>query len=1122
MSDSTAQRGLLFAALAEQMDFVGRKQLLAAGRVWTGDKSQSIGEILVRQGALLPERRALLDALVEEHLRMHEGDPDASLAAVRTKGVICEELQRLDGQELEVTFTHTPETRKAGEPSSTVAWWGKTLPGGRFRVLRPQGRGGSGLVWVAQDEELHREVAFKELQEQHADNPRQRQRFVLEAEITGALEHPGIVPIYGLGRHDNGRPYYAMRFVRGESLRDSIARFHAANAAQPNRVGRTLELRKLLRHFLDMCNAVGFAHSRGVLHRDLKPSNIMLGRYGETLVLDWGLAKLVARPETAGDPEKVTLHPVAAQDLAETQLGKVVGTPAYMSPEQAEGRNDLLGPATDVYSLGATLYHLLAGDSPLHKSDSMSVLDKVRRGDFPPPSAIDPDVPRVLEAVCLKAMALNPKDRYATPGALAEDIEHWLADEPTTAHRDTPWERLGRWMRRHRSWVRAGAAALSLTAIIAVTAALLVNRARQEAADLADRNAALAEQERAARQVAVARLRAARQAVDTWLTGASEVLKNFPNMQAARQRLLTQAAADYESFAAQSSSDPELELERGRTYLRLGDVRRQAGNTREALAAYATARDLCRRLAEERPEDVETPMELANAEIHTGLLLADIGELPAATEQYRSAAAHLAAVQETAPQNVRCRELRGACLLNYGSLQHRVGDRAAAERLLREALDVYERLARETANDGRPAAGHQARAIAASNLLATIFVDDGRHEQALTMLQRTIAASAGWAVAAGGNPELVESRAATHLYLADVFRALGRDDEEMAAYRAATADYEALQRAMPDVPLYREGLALGWIDVGQLLHETGRDAEAEKVLRQAMPHFEWLVGRYPDVLGYVEGRAAASDVLGQILGDLGRRDDALKMLAAAVDGFHEVRELVPDSVAYRERYAVCCSHRAQLYHKSGDSARAEEDFHTAAGLLEDLGRNAPNEVSYRSGLAFVCEHRGRWSRSADKKAEAEADFRRARDIREGLVRDGAPPNEVYLLAWFYANCAEPALRDPARACELARTACDRNPQNAWYHLALAAGHYRSADCAAAETALREAQRLRSDAAAPFWFYAAMIEHRLGRAERAAESYGRGCQWLKDNSPDRQEWCALRDEAAGVLGMKPSK
>jgi tetratricopeptide (TPR) repeat protein len=327
---------------------------------------------------------------------------------------------------------------------------------------------------------------------------------------------------------------------------------------------------------------------------------------------------------------------------------------------------------------------------------------------------------------------------------------------------------------------------------------------------------------------------------------------------------------------------------------------------------------------------------------------------------------------------------------------------------------------------------------------------------------------------------------------------------------------------MPDVPLYREGLALGWIDVGQLLHETGRDAEAEKVLRQAMPHFEWLVGRYPDVLGYVEGRAAASDVLGQILGDLGRRDDALKMLAAAVDGFHEVRELVPDSVAYRERYAVCCSHRAQLYHKSGDSARAEEDFHTAAGLLEDLGRNAPNEVSYRSGLAFVCEHRGRWSRSADKKAEAEADFRRARDIREGLVRDGAPPNEVYLLAWFYANCAEPALRDPARACELARTACDRNPQNAWYHLALAAGHYRSADCAAAETALREAQRLRSDAAAPFWFYAAMIEHRLGRAERAAESYGRGCQWLKDNSPDRQEWCALRDEAAGVLGMKPSK
>ena len=229
-------------------------------------------------------------------------------------------------------------------------------------------------------------MALKEIQERYASEPQPRSRFLLEAEITGGLEHPGIVPVYGLGHHLDGRPFYAMRFVRGESLKEAVARFHApvgpvgrvseahpsdtqtptpstgavAHTRRASGAGRaaahsttTLELRRLLSRFLDVCNAIAYAHSRGVLHRDIKPGNILLGPYGETLVVDWGLAKVIGRDETGTSDSSAepTLRPPSASGTGDTLAGTALGTPAYMSPEQAEGRLDLLGPASDVYSL---------------------------------------------------------------------------------------------------------------------------------------------------------------------------------------------------------------------------------------------------------------------------------------------------------------------------------------------------------------------------------------------------------------------------------------------------------------------------------------------------------------------------------------------------------------------------------------------------------------------------------------------------------------------------------------------------------------------------------------------------------------------------------------------------
>jgi serine/threonine protein kinase len=330
----------------------------------------------------------------------------------------------------------------------------------RYRILRPHARGGLGEVFVALDQELHREVALKEIQEERAHDSVSRGRFLLEAEITGGLEHPGIVPVYGLGQYSDGRPYYAMRFIKGDNLKEAIRRFHEAEKPGRDPGERSLALRDLLRRFVDVCNAVAYAHSRGVLHRDLKPGNIMLGRYGETLVVDWGLAKSVGRSDQTRTTEESTLQPSSGSDWAATVMGTVIGTPAYMSPEQAAGRLDLLGPASDIYSLGATLYALLTGTAPFDESDKGELLQQVQRGAWLAPRQLKADTPAALDAICRKAMALKPEDRYATVLELADDIEHWLADEPVTAWRE-PWTvRSRRWLRRHRVLVTGLAAAL--------------------------------------------------------------------------------------------------------------------------------------------------------------------------------------------------------------------------------------------------------------------------------------------------------------------------------------------------------------------------------------------------------------------------------------------------------------------------------------------------------------------------------------------------------------------------------------------------------------------------------------------------------------------------------------
>jgi serine/threonine-protein kinase len=445
-----ADRNLLLGILAARLNLVKCDPLIKAMNAWVQARDGSLGEILVHQGALSPTRRLLLETLVEEHTDTEGRDADRCLPALslNTLSLLREAIKAVGDPELHQTFARL-DSRHAivtmPDPGPTLAYGpapvvslahgqdATTAVGMRYVVIRPHARGGIGQVSVALDCELNREVALKEILPDQADKPGSRSRFLLEAEITGRLEHPGVVPIYGLGYDASGRPFYAMRFVKGESLNEAISHFHQGVEGSQSGLSRwVLSLRQLLNRFIAVCNVVEYAHSRGIIHRDLKPANILLGPFGETLVVDWGLAKAIGRENVVAgmptDESEAALRSCSAFGSKATLPGMPVGTPTFMSPEQAGGLLDQVGAASDVYSLGATLYCLLTGKPPIVPSDLSAMFQDVQTAKIIPPRLANRRVPAGLEAICLKAMALNPQHRYACPGELARDLECWMAD----------------------------------------------------------------------------------------------------------------------------------------------------------------------------------------------------------------------------------------------------------------------------------------------------------------------------------------------------------------------------------------------------------------------------------------------------------------------------------------------------------------------------------------------------------------------------------------------------------------------------------------------------------------------------------------------------------------------
>ena len=403
---------------------------------------------------------------------------------------------------------------------------------GRYKELRTFAKGGMGRIVLVHDTHLGRDVAFKQLLPELSGQmagvsggptaPGMAARFVQEARITGQLEHPSIIPVYEMGYRDDGSLYYTMRFVRGKSLEAEIE-------ARPRLEDRL----RLLPHFLDLCHAVAYAHSRGVIHRDLKPLNVLVGEFGETVVIDWGIAKAKdAGDLNAGDLRAAarTMREVETGETMQTAYGQTIGSPMYMSPEQAAGALEAIDERSDVYGLGAVLYAILTGRPPYHGLSLRGFLERV--AEFPPKPVgqLEKNAPKELAAVCARAMARAPEERYATARELAAEIEQYLSGGLVSAYTYAFHELARRFVRRYRTVLATAAAAAVLLLFLGVYSYVRVRSER----DFALAQQRTAEEERSRAQRARDEAEAARSAADTERSRAERELY-FANIALARR-----------------------------------------------------------------------------------------------------------------------------------------------------------------------------------------------------------------------------------------------------------------------------------------------------------------------------------------------------------------------------------------------------------------------------------------------------------------------------------------------------------------------------------------------------------------------------------------------------------
>jgi serine/threonine-protein kinase len=738
--------------------------------------------------------------------------------------------------------------------------------GRRYRVESLHRAGGLGRVWVAKDNAIGRVVALKDLRPDRSADPRLRVRFVEEARITGKLEHPCIVPLYDLIDGPVG-PCYTMRFVAGRTLAEAARSYHdkrAAGQADP------LALTGLLDAFVAVCQAVAYAHSRGVLHRDLKGQNVVLGEYGEVFVLDWGLAKLSGDPMTVVGPAVVT--PVPDGSREDTVTGAVLGTPAFMAPEMVEGRP--ASRASDVYALGGLLYVILTGQPPYDGPTMQSVLEQLQAGPPPPPRAVVPSCPPALDAICRTAMARDPAERYASAEALAADVRRWLADEPIRVYLERWSARLARWARRHRSAV-FGATAVLLTAVVGLAAstALVWQEQRRTAAakENAEREWARAEQN----------LGRANDLALAFMDVSDTQLLMVRQDKSARKAMAAACLGALRESLMRRPYEPNLRLQTARACRYSANLHRLLNETSEAEPLYSEAVRILDGLARDIPDSFNVRDQLSGTLRDRARLLNRLGRFDEAIATGQHSVDLAEGLLVVSPDRLDYRRSLVSSLNDLAGYEFTRGQLSVSEDLARRAAKLLHEFLDQPA--AKPQPDDRMLMVLILDRLATILRERERFAESIAVSTdalgqlRLLPPNDNNALHYLGR--LAVDRAKIFVTMPDRLPDAERE------LRDAIRTWDDLQKRVSPLPMYREWQASAYETLGGVIIKLGRTDDAAKELATAQATFETLIAETPEMPVYCALLGRTCLKFGRLEASRQNPARARELFAKARDGF---------------------------------------------------------------------------------------------------------------------------------------------------------------------------------------------------------------------------------------------
>jgi serine/threonine protein kinase/tetratricopeptide (TPR) repeat protein len=806
---------------------------------------------------------------------------------------------------------------------------------GPYKLLEPIGEGGMGTVFMAEQEQpIRRRVAVKVVKA-GMDSREVLARFEAERQALALMEHPNIARVLDAGQTPSGRPFFVMELVKGRPI---------TKYCDEQRLG----VRERLALFADVCRAVQHAHQKGVIHRDLKPSNILVAPYdGKPVVkvIDFGVAKATGQRLTDR-----TLF---------TGFGALVGTPEYMSPEQAEANNLDIDTRSDVYALGVLLYELLTGSTPLtrqrvREAALMDVLRAIREEEPPRPSTrlsesrdtlpaisaqrqteparLTRQVRGELDWVVMKALEKDRGRRYETASAFAADVERYLADEPVLACPPSAGYRLRKFVRRHRGPVLA--ASLTVVLLGAGTAGTTAGLVRA----LGERD----QKEQALRQVETERdqkqenWRQARQALRMMTNEVVEDLLGSQVQLTERHRdFLRTVLARHIDLAAARADDAEGRQSQAEGYFDVGLIRQRLGELKEAEAAYRTALALQKELADRFPARPEYRYDLALTQSNLGSLLHDTGRPDEAEKFYQASLALRRGLVAEVPGRPEYRhELIGG-LTNLGRLLAATGRRDKAEAAFREALARSKQLAADCPKQ----------------------------------------------------PEFRGDLARSHNSLAVLLCESGAVAAAEAAWRDAVADDRRLTLAFPKVPDYQNNLAVALMNLGNLLQDSEQPKKAAAAYDEALALGKRLAAEFPSRPGFREDLAVCQYNRAMLLHKTNRQKETQAALGEALAMLRQLAADFPQRIDFRNSLAKSCTGAGVVWHAAGQPDKAEAALGEALALLKPLAAEFPNRPEFRQTLALAYNGLGILRRDLGRPDDAEAAWNEGLKLQKKLVKD---------------------------------------------------------------------------------------------------------------------------------------